>query len=224
MNARLSFGFILFGFLLVPTVTNAGDKGEFFDGKTFNGWHGLIDRYWKITDGAIVGHSGGRPIRHNTFLCSKKQYGDFELSFQVRIINDDNGKSGVQSRNSGIQIRSMIFDKKKFAVRGPQCDMGGKYWGCLYGEHFGGKGGPLSGGMMKAADPKVVAKALKQEGFNDYYIRCVGTHVTIKLNGQTTVDGEFKNMPKRGIIAWQLHSGGAMTITFRNIRFVDLSK
>jgi hypothetical protein len=38
------------------------------------------------------------------------------------------------------------------------------------------------------------------------------------------VDEEFAKMPEEGIIAWQLHSGGPMTITFRNIQFTDLSR
>jgi len=42
--------------------------------------------------------------------------------------------------------------------------------------------------------------------------------------GPVTVDGEFPKMPDEGIIAWQLHAGGSMEVTFRNIRFQDLSK
>ena len=41
----------------------------------------------------------------NTFLCSKKKYKDFELSFKVRL---KDGKG-----NSGVQIRSKVFDPKK---------------------------------------------------------------------------------------------------------------
>ena len=62
--------------------------------------------------------------------------------------------------------------------------------------------------MMKAADAKLVKKMLKEKDFNDYYIKCVGKHVTIKLNGETTVDDDFAKMPDDGIIAWQLHAGG----------------
>lgn len=203
----------LFLFLGTANVQAGGTK-EFFNGKDLSGWEGLIDQFWSVKDGAIVGHSA-KPIPFNTFLCSKKKYRDFELSFEVQIL-DGEGKSGVDSRNSGVQIRSEIFNPTQFAVKGPQCDMGGVYWGSLYGEHFGG--------MMKEADKNVVARALKKEGFNNYYIKCVGKHVTIKLNGQTTVDGDFPKMPESGIIAWQLHSGGPMTITYRNIQFRDLSE
>lgn len=181
---------------------DAAEKG-FMD---LNNWEGLIAEYWTYKDGALIG-SAPKGLKFNTFLCSKRKYRDFELKFQVRLIGDN--------PNSGVQIRSEIFEPKTFAVKGPQCDMGQQYWGCLYGEHFGG--------MMKAADPKVVAQAVKKDDFNDYYIKAVGKHCTIKLNGQTTVDGDFPKMPDEGIIAWQLHSGGPITVIFRNIQFTDLS-
>ena len=145
---------------------------------------------------------------------SKKKYTDFELEFQVRL----RGKGWTG--NSGVQIRSKIRDSQKdrenFAVEGPQCDMGDIFWGSLYGEHFGG--------MMKAAPREVVARVLKKDDFNDYYIKCVGKHVTIKLNGETTVDQDFPKLPDTGIIAWQIHAGPPMEVSFKDIKFKDLSK
>src|SRR5947209_5357711 len=102
------------------------DTKEFFNGKDLTGWEGL-EKYWSVKDGAIVGYTAEDP-KHNTFLCSKKKYKDFELSFKVRL------KDGVG--NSGVQVRSEIMDKDKFTVKGPQCDMGQIYWGSLYGENF----------------------------------------------------------------------------------------
>jgi hypothetical protein len=207
-------------FLLACPLTSAGDGKEFFNGHDLTGWEGLIEQYWSVKDKAIVGGSG-KPIPFNTFLCSKKKYGDFELSFEVELV-EPGGKSGVFSRNSGVQIRSEIFDRKHFAVRGPQCDIGQHYWGSLYGEHFS-PDGKKAEGMMQAANKEVLDRALKKEGFNSYAIRCIGKHVTIKINGRTTVDGDFPRMPDTGIIAFQLHSGGPFTATFRNIQFKDLS-
>src|SRR5262249_29955743 len=106
--------------------------------------------------------------------------------------------------------------KEKYAVAGPQADMGDGYWGSLWGEDFGG--------MMKKAPADKVNKVLKKEDFNDYYVKCVGKHVTIKVNGVTTVDGDFKKMAAEGIIAWQLHQGKGMEVTFKDIEFKDLSK
>jgi hypothetical protein len=184
------------------------NEAQFFNGKDLSGWEGL-QPYWSVKEGAIVGSTGPDGGKFNTFLCSKKKYKDFELSFKVKLTGK--GWSG----NSGVQIRSEIADKKQLAVRGPQCDMGDVYWGSLYGERFGG--------MMKQAPKDVVNMALKKDAFNDYYIKCVGKHVTIKLNGQTTVDDEFDKLPEDGIIAWQLHAGPPMEVVFKEIRFKDLS-
>lgn len=189
---------------LCLALSARADSDSFFNGKNTDGWQGLD--YWSVKDGALVGNSGEKGIRFNTFLCSKKEYGDFELKFQIRL----KGGKG----NSGVQIRSTVIDNKKFVVKGPQCDIGQVYWGSLYGEKFGG--------MMKKADAASVKKVLKPAGFNDYYIKAVGKHVTIKLNGETMVDQEFDTMPTKGIIAFQLHSGGPMEVTFKNISFKEL--
>jgi Domain of Unknown Function (DUF1080) len=202
-----------FAALLCVTATHAGQAGAvFFNGKDLDGWDGLTE-YWSVKDGAIVG-STPKGLKFNTFLCSKRTYKDFELKFQVRLKNGDG--------NSGVQIRSELKNPKTFTVAGPQCDMAEGYWGTLYGELFGngGKGAP-----MKTASKDIVAKAITKKGeFVDYYIKCVGKHVTIKLNGLATVDDDFDQMPSEGIIAWQLHTGAPMEVTFRNIQFTDLSK
>ncbi len=187
--------------------TRADDKDTFFNGKDLTGWEGLSN-YWSVQDSAIVGATPDG-LKFNTFLCSKKKYKDFELSFQVKLTGK--GWSG----NSGVQIRSEVFKPEELAVKGPQCDMGDVYWGSLYGEHFGG--------MMKQAPEDVVKKVLKADDFNDYYIKCVGKHVTIKLNGETTVDDDFEKLPEEGIIAWQLHAGDPMQVVFRKIEFKDSS-
>ena len=192
----------------ISNAPGAEDKEKFFNGKDLTGWDGL-PAYWSVKDGAIVGATPDG-LKFNTFLCSKKKYKDFELSFQVKLTGK--GWTG----NSGVQIRSEIFKPEELAVKGPQCDMGDVYWGSLYGEHFGG--------MMKQAPPELVKKVLKADDFNDYSIKCVGKHVTIKLNGETTVDEDFEKLPDEGIIAWQLHAGNPMHVIFRKIEFKDLSE
>ncbi len=201
-----------FGFSLVAlciahfafsNVAVAGDV--FFNGKDLTGFEGLKE-IWSVKDGAIVCKTEG--LKFNTFLCSKKTYGDFELKCQVRLVKSVG--------NSGIQIRSKVINKDKFVVAGPQADMGAGYWGSLYGEQFGG--------MMKASDPKVIAKVVKNDEFNDYEVRAVGKKITIKINGTVMVEGEFAKAPDTGIIAFQAHAGPPMEIIFRNIEFKELTK
>jgi hypothetical protein len=173
-------------------------------------WEGLM-QFWKIEGDTVTGLAEKDP-GFNTFLCSKKKYKDFEFSCQVRL---KDGKG-----NSGVQIRSQIVDAKKFAVAGPQPDIGAGYWGSLYGERFDAKGKVGGGHMMKASDVKKLN--IKNDGFNDYAIKCVGKKVTITVNGVVAVDGEFDIMPDEGIIAFQLHAGGPMEVNFKNIKFKEL--
>jgi putative heme-binding domain-containing protein len=194
------------------TGTSCGPEqtsNDFFNGKDFDGWEGLME-YWSVQDGAIVGKAPAEGLKFHTFLCSKRKYKDFELSFQVRI---KDGKG-----NSGVQIRSRIADPAKFAVAGPQGDMGRPFWGGLYGERDPGQ-------WMRLPPQKLVREVVKPADFNDYSVKCVGKRVTIKLNGATTVDDHFPEMADEGIIAWQLHADYKdMEVTIKNIQFKDLSR
>ncbi len=198
-------GLVVLAFL--PRV-QADDTDAFLDPAN---WEGL-PQYWKLDPKSrtIIGHADKDP-GFNTFFCSRKQYGDFELAFEVELKN--------AKGNSGVQIRSRLLDgpkeKGKFIVAGPQADIGQQYWGSLYGERFGG--------MMKQAPADRVKKFVKPDGFNEYRIRAVGQRVTITINGETFIDEVFEKLPPAGIIAFQIHAGGPMTGTFRNIRFTQLS-
>jgi hypothetical protein len=179
----------------------------FFNGKDLSGWRGLPG-CWAVKDGALVGNSDPAGLDHNTFLCSRRVFRDFELKFRVRVVGV--GWAG----NSGVQVRSQLIDADRCVVKGPQCDIGEGYWGDLYGE--------LSGGLMKQAPLAQVARVVKEGEFNDYVIRCAGQHVTIRVNGVTTVDDDFDGLHESGVIAWQLHGGGPMTVTFKDIEFKEL--
>ena len=167
-----------------------GSTSSAFLDKDLSGWEGLIKEYWSYKDGALVGYTPTDP-GFNTFLCSKKKYKDFEMKFKIRL----EGRQGQQRRADPQQDRRPE-DIRRGRGRRPTSAHG--YWGSLYGERFGG--------MMKAR-LQGVQKAVKPTDFNDYYIKCVGKHVTIKINGVTTVDDDFAKMPEEGIIAFQLHAG-----------------
>lgn len=203
---------LVFPIATLPASAYAPKTEVFFNGKDLEGWEGLKE-YWCVKDGMLVGATPDG-LKFNTFLCSKKKFKDFELKFKVRCTGK--GWEG----NSGVQVRSELLNRKEFDVKGPQCDIGQKYWGSLYGEHFGDNN---KGYMMKWADARLIAKVLKKDDFNDYYIKVVGKRVTIKLNGETTVDEEFEKLPAEGIIAWQLHKGQPMEAVFKDIEFKDLS-
>jgi hypothetical protein len=198
--------------VLPAPAARADDTDEFLKPEN---WEGLPD-LWTLDPKAktIVGETKQDP-KFNTFFCTKKKYGDFELSCKVQL------RDGVG--NSGIQIRSEVFDKEKFKVKGPQPDIGQQYWGSLYGEGVGG--------MMKASDPNTVKKVVKEKEFNEYTVVAKGNHITVKINGETMVDGDFPTTPDKkelapeGVIALQIHAGfPKMRVEFKDIKFTDLSK
>ena len=81
---------------------------------------------------AIVGTTV--PKTPNSFLCTDKEYGDFELRFEVKVDN---------RLNSGVQIRSQTKGGYKGRLNGPQVEIeasgkNGAEAGYIYGEAAGG--------------------------------------------------------------------------------------
>ena len=109
----------------------ADDEGwvSLFDGKTLDGWKVTAARpKYKVEDGAIVGTTvEGSP---NTFLC-KGDFKDFVLELEVRC---------DPRLNSGVQVRSHVYEKddppdrpeeppEGGVVYGPQCEIARKETG-----------------------------------------------------------------------------------------------
>jgi hypothetical protein len=176
-----------------------------FKDKNLNGWKGL-PAFWKVEDGELIGSSLPRGIDFNTFLCSERDYKDFELKFKVRV-------RGAKP-NSGVQIRSTVTDPGRMTVVGPQCGIGETHWGDLFQEGPGAR-------TLRAAKPGAL-DGIRPDDFNDYHIRCVGQHITITVNGFVTVDDDVLELPATGVIAWQIHRG-EMEVIFRDVWLKDLS-
>lgn len=205
------FAICLLGF--TGSMLRADETTDFLNK---DNWHSLPD-LWKVDGTTITGTTTGEGIKFNTFLCSKKKYGDFELSFKVRL------KDAIG--NTGVQVRSAIVEKEKekFVVAGPQCDAGQQYWGSLYGEKFANDGMlPGKAHMMKECPKDFVKDHVKTSDFNDYKMTVKGKKITIVINNKTSVDQEFKIIPDEGIIAFQLHQGPAMEVIFKEIKFKEL--
>ena len=107
--------------MLLLSSTFAGEWQVLFDGKTLNGWtEKTKEGSFEVKDGTIIGTMVLN--KGTTFLCYDKKYGDFELVFDVKIINPE--------LNSGVQFRSRCKEpsgKPKYgAVYGPQVELSTK--------------------------------------------------------------------------------------------------
>ena len=68
-------------------AASADDAESFrplFDGRTFDGWEGNLEMF-RIQDGAIVAGTPKKRIERNEFLCTKKEFGDFELRLKFKV-------------------------------------------------------------------------------------------------------------------------------------------
>jgi len=191
-----------------PALADGEKFTPLFDGKTFQGWEGSR-AVFRIENGAIVGGRLDRALPHNEFLCTKKEYGNFELRLKCKLL----GKTA----NGGIQIRSRRVPHH-YEVSGYQADMAEQYWGNLYDESRRDK-------TLAGPSTEVQRKIVRDGDWNDYVIRCQGRHIQLWLNGRQTVDYREpdETMPQKGIIAVQIHGGPASEAWYKDIVIRPLS-
>ena len=184
------------------------DWTPLFDGKSLDGWaqkNGTAT--YRVEDGCVVGKtSEGSP---NSFLCTTKDYADFELKFEVKV--DD-------ALNSGVQIRSKsLEDVDKGRVHGPQVEIATNGTaGFVYAE--GLKFGWLS---EDRSDPKAQA-AFKKGEWNAYRVLAKGKSIKTWVNDVPVADlTDEKTGHATGFIGLQVHGikkgTGPYEVRWRNI-------
>ena len=204
--------------LLFSASNYAADKKykAIFDGKTLEGWtqrNGTAT--YRVEKKSVVGKTNeGSP---NSFLCSDKEYGNFDLIFEVKV--DD-------KLNSGVQIRSQTKGGPKGRVNGPQVEIeasgkNGAEAGYIYGE--------AAGGWMTPADKLKPHKHFKDGKWNKYRVVADGANIKVWINGAVVSDlnheEKYKSHPK-GFIGMQVHSigrgSGPYEVRWRKIKIKEL--
>jgi quinoprotein glucose dehydrogenase len=204
-----------------------GDWIDLFDGRTLNGWVHLNGSHnYTVEDGAIVGRTvaGSR----NSFLCTKQEFGNFELELEAMIDS---------VTNSGVQIRSKVrpftvgegYDLRAGRVNGPQVELqrnhhgkGTPTTGLIYGEALG------TGWLSSEEKIQNGHHYLHNEGWNKIRIVANGARIQTWVNGNQVEDlanEEVYRTHSHGIIGLQMHGmerGGLFTMRWRNIRIKTL--
>jgi hypothetical protein len=190
-----------------PVMADEADFQSLFDGKSFDGWEGNR-QIFRIEDGAIVAGTLEKPIARNEFLCTREEYGDFELRLKFKLLGE-----GV---NGGVQLRSRRIPNHH-EVKGYQADLGDGWWGSLYDESRRNK-------VLAAADMAVIKKVLKRDDWNDYTIRCQGRRIQLSINGEPTVDytEPDETIEQVGLIGVQIHGGKPSEAWYKDIRIQKL--
>lgn len=188
---------------------NAPGWSDLFNGKDLKGWaqrNGTAT--YQVAENCVLGRTTeGSP---NSFMCTEKDYSDFELSFEVKV--DD-------QLNSGVQIRSRSLPEyNKGRVHGPQVEIATNGTaGYVYGE------GTPRGWISKQQTP---TDAFKKGEWNRYLIRAAGPRIQTWINETKIEDLSDEESFRSGFIGLQVHGiakdAGPYEVRWRNIKIHEL--
>ncbi len=203
---------MLFGLCAWPATRVASEEPKaaavaIFNGNSLDGWEGSAE-WFQVREGAIVAGSLEKRIPRNEFLCTKKEYGDFELRLKFKLIG--------RGANAGVQLRSRRIPNHH-EMRGYQADMGQGWWGCLYDESRRNR-------VLAGPDKAELAKVLKPDDWNEYRIRCQGRRIQLWINGWQTVDytESDEQLEQRGLIGLQIHGGPPSEAWYKELLLEEL--
>ena len=183
---------------------------------------------YEIEDGVIVGTTAeGSP---NSFLSTKREYGDFILEFDVMVDPE---------LNSGVQIRSHQYAAdttvRTVGDSGPYeaNHAAGRVYGLqveISNEEAGSSGGVYDearrGWVHNIQEDPAASKALKDNEWNHYRIEAVGDSVKTFVNGVPCAD-LVDSMDLSGLIGFQVHSyegDSPKQVRWKNIWIKDLGQ
>ena len=203
----------------------AADFVPLFNGKDLEGWEQHSGKAeYRVEDGTIVGRTVANT--GNSFLCSKKTYGDFVLEFEFKV---------APGMNSGVQFRSEFFDKETEVPAGDgktrkipadrvfgyqyEIDPSARaYTGGIYDE-------ARRAWLFDLKDNEAARKAFKQDDWNHARIECKGDQIVTWINEVKAADLK-DGLTLRGIIGLQVHGIGKKEpgeeIRWRAIRIKEL--
>jgi hypothetical protein len=198
-------------------LADEGQEGwvSLFDGQTLDGWvqrNGTAE--FSVDEGTILGRTAeGSP---NSFLCTEKDYSDFELKFEVKVDN---------ALNSGVQIRSASKPEiNNGRVRGPQVEIAANgNSGFIYGEALG------TGWLCEdRSDPQARA-SFKNGQWNRFRVLAVGKSIKTWINDVPVTElVDEKSGMSSGFIGLQVHGikrgTGPYEVRWRNLAIKDLSE
>jgi hypothetical protein len=183
-----------------------------FNGKNLDGWEVIGDGVWFVMkDGILVGDRMPRKSAEQSWLYTKRDFGEFDLSLEywTRL-----------GGNSGISIRDQT--RARYAVP-PDYDRTRtpSHNGYEIQISNGYRDAYPSGSIYLFDKARVEAQL---PGWNHMVIESRDEVIRVRLNGQLVSEHEGDpKRPKTGPIGLQLHDPGSV-VMFRNIRIRELRK
>ena len=184
-----------------------------FDGETTKGWEGKPE-WFRVEDGNVVAGSLERKIPNNEFLVTEKEFGDFELRFEAKLVGEGN--------NAGVQFWSQRIPEHHEMI-GFQCDIGNmggvSIWGALYDESRRRQ-------FLSQVPIPTQRITTKKDEWNKFRLIARGDSVAIWVNGGLAAQWfevePADKIPRKGRIGLQIHSGAPLEAWYRNIELRSL--
>jgi hypothetical protein len=189
MKAFAVFKSFAFALLALPLLSCAAGQAMNMSG-SFDGWRQLGNANWRIENGEFVADSG------NGHLVTQESYTDFRIRAEFWV---------TEGANSGIFFRASdpnaIADTSAYEANifDNRPDQSGR-----------------TGGIVNHAPPAAIINT--PDKWNTYEITAQGEHITVVLNGVTTVDFNDSTYAS-GPISLQY---GAGVVKFRNVEIQRL--
>lgn len=172
-----------------------------FNGKNLDGWkqHPDSTGFWGVRDGMII----GRGPNQSHLFTQRDDYSDFHIRAEMRVNS---------TGNSGICFRTDYFGQGRFKGHGYEANVDGT-----------GTGDAQTGSLLHVDPNTLTTKQLVPAAqWFKLDIIAVGEHITIKVDGQTTVDTK-NSLYRRGHIAIQ-QLGDRTEVQVRKIQVKSMSE
>ncbi len=181
---------------------------QLFDGSTLNGWVHMNGAHrFTVEDGAIVGRTVEASASMNSFLCTVREFDDFELELDTAIDRITNSGIQIRSKVRPVQAAGRGFESSPGRVNGPQIEIRRYYkgqpaTGLLYGEAMG------TNWLSSQQRIDEGHRHFIDEGWNRVRIVARGPRIQTWVNGNPVEDlvneDVYKTHPK-GFIGLQIH-------------------
>ncbi|MGD7653418.1 MAG: 3-keto-disaccharide hydrolase [Verrucomicrobiales bacterium] len=196
-------------------VVEGAEVIQLIDGKSLKWWKAPSDR-WSVEDGVITGDTGGTALKAPEWLYTTRRFGDFTFTCELRLTGSRKPNSGVYFRVNPIQYKGRRNEVTYEAAAGYEFD-------AVPGRHCGSLGDWYARPSLRVfADPAVIGRVYRENGWNRMTIRARGKRLEYWLNGEKIIDYVDKD-PKgsrNGLIGLQIHDKAVMKVELRKARIL----
>ena len=187
---------------------------DLLGGGTLDNWDVPSD-HWYLENRSIVGNTGTEEIDVPEWIYTKKAFGDFIFTCELKLTGD-------RSRNSGIyyRVNTFTFEGRETFEAPSGYEFDAAFHKPDKKDFRGSLGDWYARPSLRIfPDPNIVNQAYITGGWNRMTIRARGSRLEHWINGVKILDYRDADpeASREGIIGFQIHNGSVMKVEYRDI-------